>query len=183
MNQPSILRKNGVFRDNESASYFLNGRLHREDGPAIEYNNGDKFWCLNGRLHREDGPAIEYSNGDKYWYNFGFINRLNGPAIECHNGELGYYIKDIVFRKEVYDKIISFPPRKKYHTNKLGITFIRLEDNLGLRVSLLTELWYNGIYKILKDEDLEKLIDAINRRKPFLNPVHDYILEKYIFFK
>ena len=30
--------------------------------------NGYKFWCLNGKLHREDGPAIEWANGDKEWY-------------------------------------------------------------------------------------------------------------------
>ena len=29
--------------------YFLNGKHHREDGPAIEYVNGDKHWYLNGR--------------------------------------------------------------------------------------------------------------------------------------
>ena len=30
------------------------------------YPNGDKYWCLNGKLHREDGPAIEWANGDKF---------------------------------------------------------------------------------------------------------------------
>jgi hypothetical protein len=44
------------------------GQLHREDGPAIEWSNGRKYWCLNGKLHREDGPAIEYLNGDKEWF-------------------------------------------------------------------------------------------------------------------
>jgi hypothetical protein len=29
------------------------------------YDNGDKCWYLNGKLHRTDGPAIEYANGDK----------------------------------------------------------------------------------------------------------------------
>ena len=29
--------------------------------------NGDKAWYLNGELHREDGPAVECV-GDKYWY-------------------------------------------------------------------------------------------------------------------
>ena len=29
---------------------------------------GDKFWYLNGSLHRDDGPAIECSDGYKYWY-------------------------------------------------------------------------------------------------------------------
>ena len=31
-------------------------------------SNGTKEWCLNGKRHREDGPAIEYSNGAKSWY-------------------------------------------------------------------------------------------------------------------
>ena len=42
--------------------------LHRSDGPAVEWVNGDKYWWVNGKLHRTDGPAIEFSNGDKWWY-------------------------------------------------------------------------------------------------------------------
>ena len=48
--------------------YNNNNRLHREDGPAIEYANGNKYWYLNGKPHREDGPAIECANGYKCWY-------------------------------------------------------------------------------------------------------------------
>ena len=48
--------------------WYLNGQLHREDGPAIEYVNGDKCWYLNGKCHREDGPAVEWADGDKWWY-------------------------------------------------------------------------------------------------------------------
>ena len=42
--------------------WFLNGSLHREDGPAIEYADGDKSWFLNNKLHRKDGPASEFAN-------------------------------------------------------------------------------------------------------------------------
>ena len=48
--------------------WFLNGELHREDGPAVEYANGDKVWYLMGKYHREDGPAIEKANGYKEWW-------------------------------------------------------------------------------------------------------------------
>ena len=48
--------------------WWLNGKRHREDGPAVEYADGSKVWCLNGKYHREDGPAIEYANGTKHWY-------------------------------------------------------------------------------------------------------------------
>ena len=30
--------------------------------------NEDKFWYLNGNLHREDGPAIEWADGRKEWW-------------------------------------------------------------------------------------------------------------------
>ena len=58
---------------NGDKQWFLNGKLHREDGPAVERANGTKEWWLNGKLHREDGPAIEYSSGTKEWF-------LNGKA-------------------------------------------------------------------------------------------------------
>ncbi len=48
--------------------WYLNGLLHREDGPAIERRNGTKHWYLNGIRHREDGPAIERADGSKAWY-------------------------------------------------------------------------------------------------------------------
>jgi len=38
------------------------------------YNNGYKAWYLNGKRHREDGPAVELANGDKSWY-------LNGKKL------------------------------------------------------------------------------------------------------
>jgi len=31
-------------------------------------DNGDKFWYLNDKVHREDGPAAEYIDGRKGWY-------------------------------------------------------------------------------------------------------------------
>ena len=34
---------------------------------CITYPNGDKVWRLNGKLHREDGPAYENTKGDKWW--------------------------------------------------------------------------------------------------------------------
>ena len=60
--------------DNGDRFWYLNGKFHREDGPAFEYANGDKIWYFNGKLHREDGPAVEYSDGSKEWY-------LNGKGL------------------------------------------------------------------------------------------------------
>ena len=48
--------------------YNAEDQLHREDGPAEEWIDGDKWWYLNDKIHREDGPAIEWVNGKKIWY-------------------------------------------------------------------------------------------------------------------
>ena len=32
------------------------------------YADGTKYWYLNGKPHREDGPAIELLSGFKKWY-------------------------------------------------------------------------------------------------------------------
>jgi hypothetical protein len=61
--------KNGLIIDNYGVKYYyLNDLLHREDGPAKEWRNGDKEWWINGKRHREDGPAVEFENGDKWYY-------------------------------------------------------------------------------------------------------------------
>ena len=34
------------------------------------YSNGEKQWWLDGMLHREDGPAVEWHDGNQ-WYLYG----------------------------------------------------------------------------------------------------------------
>ena len=62
------MKKYEELHDNGTKYWLLNGQLHREDGPAIEYANGTKVWLLNNKRHREDGPAIEWADGAKSWY-------------------------------------------------------------------------------------------------------------------
>ena len=56
-----------TFSNNDKYCY-LNGKLHRTDGPAVAHTNGYKEWYLNGERHRVDGPSIEYVGGRKSWY-------------------------------------------------------------------------------------------------------------------
>ena len=51
--------------------------LHRLDGPALVYSDGEKHWFLNGKRHKIDGPAIEYTNGHKEYYLNGFKYSFN----------------------------------------------------------------------------------------------------------
>ena len=74
--------------------WFLNGKRHRIDGPAIEGADGTKSWYFNGKLHRTDGPAVECSDGDKIWYLDGKLHRVDGPAVEYANGSKEWYLND-----------------------------------------------------------------------------------------
>ena len=39
------------------------------------FDDGTKHWLLNGDLHREDGPAVEYADGpEREWW-------LNGKEV------------------------------------------------------------------------------------------------------
>ena len=67
--------------------WMHDGKLHREDGPAIK---GVKFnlWWRDGKLHREDGPAVECDEGFlsegrtpfRQWWRNGVLDRDDGPA-------------------------------------------------------------------------------------------------------
>ena len=45
-----------------------------------EYTDGTKEWYQNDLLHRLDGPAIEWCNGNKCWY-------YENQRIECSSQE------------------------------------------------------------------------------------------------
>jgi len=51
--------------------WYLDDHLHREDGPAVEYDDGTKYWYFHGQCHRLDGPAQEYTDGSKFWWYYG----------------------------------------------------------------------------------------------------------------
>ena len=76
---------------NGSKEWFLNGKRHRTDGPAMETPEGDKSWIVNGKMHREDGPALIRANGDKEWYKNDVLHREDGPAIEYADGAKEWY--------------------------------------------------------------------------------------------
>ena len=86
--------------------WYLNGKLHREDGPAIEYANGTRFWFLNDNCHREDGPAIECSDGRRFWYLNDKRHREDGPAVEYTDDRCRrrWYLDGVEYTEEEFLK-------------------------------------------------------------------------------
>jgi len=72
--------------------WMLNGKRHREDGPAIEWADGSKSWFLNDMRHREDGPADEWADGSKSWYLNDMRHREDGPAIVRADGHKSWFL-------------------------------------------------------------------------------------------
>jgi hypothetical protein len=42
-----------------SRAWYLNGKLHRQDGPAVESPNGYREWCLNGEQFKDCGRFLK----------------------------------------------------------------------------------------------------------------------------
>ena len=87
MSQPEM-----IVDPDGSKYWLLNGKRHREGGPAIERSDGSKEWYLNGKRHREGGPAIEWSDGTKQWFLNDKLHRENGPAVEWPDGTKEWYL-------------------------------------------------------------------------------------------
>lgn len=73
--------------------WWVNGQLHRLDGPARIYANGDQEWCVAGQLHRLDGPARTYANGSQSWLVNGQRHRLDGPAFIGAAGSQAWWVR------------------------------------------------------------------------------------------
>jgi hypothetical protein len=109
----------------DRTEWFLNGKLHRTDGPAIERANGDRLWYLNGNLHRTDGPAIEHADDYREWYLNGKLHRTDGPALEWANGDHFWFLND----KQVTEAEVMKPTKE--------LTVAQIEQLLGYSVKVI----------------------------------------------
>jgi hypothetical protein len=114
-----------VQADKEKTQWFLKGKLHRADGPAVEYANGNKAWYLNGKLHRTDGPAIEWSNGHKEWFLNGETHRTDGPAVENADGTKEWFLSG----KKVTEQALMKPAKE--------MTIVEIEALLGYHIKII----------------------------------------------
>lgn len=71
------------------------GNYHREDGPAFIYSDGDHGWFFHGKLHRLNGPAVEYFSEGKYlWFIRGVFLGHDFPVWAKETGIDPYDIKE-----------------------------------------------------------------------------------------
>ena len=108
-----------VLSDN-TIIYLKNGVLHREDGPAVIYDDGISEYWFEGRRHRHKGsaiidyysPAIKIKNGkvDPTYYSDDYYNE-DGPILMFNTK-----MKDVVlpYLKRTFN-MIQNTPQCKFH--------------------------------------------------------------------
>lgn len=82
---PAVIYQDGT------VEFYQNGRLHNLFGPSVIRTDGHKEWWVRGQLHRKEGPAIIDKDGYCAYYRNSELHRTNGPAIIGHNGYRAYY--------------------------------------------------------------------------------------------
>jgi len=106
MSRPYLLTK-----PDGTKQWFLNNKLHRLDGPAVETPEGSRCWYYRGLNHRVNGPAIEYADGSRVWFYYGALHRLDGPAIYYTeifgDNHYGWYINGNKMSEEKFNKVMS----------------------------------------------------------------------------
>ena len=123
-----------------SKEWSLNGTLHREDGPAVEWPSGRKEWYLNGLCHREEGPAIESADGSKEWW-------YKGIQV-CRAGIRDEALWTRLTAEPLLDGLlVGLDGTKYWHRNDL----LHREDGPALEKADGSKMWYQN--DILHRED------------------------------
>lgn len=112
-----FMKYKNLYQNSECRIHTLNGKIHREDGPAIIYEDESEKYYINGELHRDNGPASivkcsrHFKGSDLYpqefkndfilfFYKNGLFHNDSGPAIVYPWGENEYYINGLKHRTD-----------------------------------------------------------------------------------
>ena len=75
-----------------------------------QYSRNAKIWYLFGKKHKLDGPAVIHVNGDTEYWQYGKRHREDGPAVKYINTRYTsnlYYLCGIGYDYSVYLKLIK----------------------------------------------------------------------------
>ncbi len=95
--------------------------MPKEKPERVKYPWG-AAWFMNGKLHREDGPAVHWRYTYKSWYKYGKLHREDGPAIEWYDDSKAWYLNDINYYKQEYFEELE-KPRGKEHTDRIRLIY------------------------------------------------------------
>lgn len=97
----------GIVQFPREKIWYKDGLQHRDDGPAIESNDGSLEWRFNNMTHRINGPAYIDSEGNKWWCQNGESHRVGGPAYEGVDGTKQWYVDGDQVSKEQHALLVD----------------------------------------------------------------------------
>jgi len=95
--------------------------------PAEVGPDGTKYWKdKKGRYHREDGPAIVWLDGSKFWYFDGLCHRTDGPAVERAKSSTWPASKEWRIRGKSlpYEEFLKHPECTARKNSRKGETYL-----------------------------------------------------------
>lgn len=79
-----------------TSCWYQHGVLHNDDGPARVVEDFVYEWWVNGKRHRENGPAVEYrEDGAFEWWVDGKRHRVDGPAVKNADGSEEWWLNGV----------------------------------------------------------------------------------------
>ncbi len=104
---------NGFYFCNAEVWYNDDGKIGRDDEPAIK-NRHYTIWARNGNIHKDgDLPAIEWLNSGKQWWKNGKRHRETGPAV-IWDGQETYWLDGKQLTKEEWEVERKIVKKEKF---------------------------------------------------------------------
>jgi hypothetical protein len=137
-----------IIKFDDRVEYQLFGKAHREDLPAIIYEDGTQVWCKNGVLHRDnDMPAIIDKIGTQFWAINGLFNREDDkPVIIYVDGTCKWLKNGKLHRDNDKPAVIHANGTQIWYKNDM----IHRDDLPAIICENVLEWWIDG--KMIKKE-------------------------------
>lgn len=144
-----------VKEDEDKIQWYLGDKLHKENGPAVEFADGTREWWIDGKRHREDGAAIEFGDGTNKWF-------LDGKNLSEENFDAAIKAK-------------YAPPEEEKLLENYTVEEVKewLEDFQSVVISPET-----GQIKWIKTQTNVDMIDVIDQLEDDSNGLHSFVLRK-----
>jgi len=175
-----------TFMFGDCKHYYVNGKLHREEGPAIESLDGDmQAWYVNGTRHRDGAPAFIVKGNRQGWYRNGKLHRETGPAMEYFSpparaGQHEYYLNGKEYNKKEWNSKTSLSRALKTITN-----YAKILENAppGSITKSINQIIQNDDYVKIKSATdlltLDKIAKEGGSRCQNCNEFNEYVADPH----
>ena len=101
------------FKEKDKIVYCKDNYNKKFDNGEGYYNIGVPHYYKGYLIHKEDGPAIIHNSGNKEWYIEGRRHRINRSAIEFSNGTKSWFLNGIKYSEDEYWKVLNIKKKRK----------------------------------------------------------------------